>query len=125
MPAPEIDQRETETSAPLPIVAVPPARSSVPAPFVVPPRLHEPPGSRIGVEFAPTAIPPVATLVKLVGSIVTVSPLEISIAPLLVNVVGSINSVPPLEAAVIVPLLMKELPPIVSALSLAVWLIFP
>ena len=60
-----------------------------------------------------------------VESIVTVSPLEISIAPLLVNVVVSIVSMPPLEAAVIVPSLVKELPTMTRAPPLAVWLIFP
>ena len=62
---------------------------------------------------------------KLVGSIVTVSPLEISIAPLLVNVVVSIVSAPPLEPAVIVPLLVKELPVTVRVLSFPVWSIVP
>jgi hypothetical protein len=36
VPAPEIDQWESESFAPLSIVALPPARFSVPALFVVP-----------------------------------------------------------------------------------------
>ena len=51
-----------------------------------------------------------AVVVKVVGSMVTVSPLATSIAPLLVKVVGSIVSEPSLEAPVIVPLLVRELP---------------
>ena len=49
-------------------------------------------------------------LLKLVASMVTASPFEMARVPELVNVVGSIVSAPPLEAAVIVPLLVKELP---------------
>ena len=59
--------------------------------------------------------PPLASvidpvLLKLVASMVTTSPLEMARVPELVNVVGSMFSAPPLEAAVIVPLLVKELP---------------
>jgi hypothetical protein len=55
-------------------------------------------------------------LLKLVGSISTVSPLETARVPELVNVVVSIVSVPPLEAPVIVPLLVRALPLKVSRL---------
>ena len=64
-------------------------------------------------------------LLKLLASIVTASPLEMARVPELVNVVGSIVSAPPLEAAVIVPLLVKELPIMWRVLPLTVWLIFP
>ena len=49
-------------------------------------------------------------LLKLAGSMVTASPFGDGEIPELVNVVVSIVSAPPLEAAVIVPLLVKELP---------------
>ena len=49
-------------------------------------------------------------LLKFAASMVTASPLETARVPELVNVVGAIVSAPPLEAAVIVPLLVKELP---------------
>jgi hypothetical protein len=59
--------------------------------------------------------PPLASviepvLLKLVESISTASPLEMASLPELANVVGAIVCVPPLEAAVIAPLLVKELP---------------
>jgi hypothetical protein len=53
---------------------------------------------------------PIVPVFAVVESIVTVSPLEILIAPLSLNVVVSIVSAPPLEAAVIVASLVKELP---------------
>ena len=57
-------------------------------------------------------VPPVSVcagrLVKVVDSIVTVSPSETSRVPQLVNVVVSMISAPPLEAAVIVPLLVRD-----------------
>ena len=42
MPAPEIDQLETDIVAPLSMVALPPPKASVPAPLVVPLRLAVP-----------------------------------------------------------------------------------
>ena len=58
-------------------------------------------------------------LVKIVGSIVTVSPLETARVPELVNVGVSIVNAPPLEAPVIVPLFVRDFPKKVS------WLLVP
>ncbi len=65
------------------------------------------------VEPASTSyVPPMSVcagrLVKVVASIITVSPSETSRIPELVNVVVSMISAPPLEAAVIAPVLVRH-----------------
>ena len=56
---------------------------------------------------------------------VTASPFEMARLPELPTALGPRSKLPPLEAAVIVPLLVKELLSMTRLLSLAVWLIFP
>ena len=109
-----------DVTTPVPVPTVPSSRPwlvtdddvrlASPASMIEPRLVQELVGSMVSDEFVPMSMTLDAVVVKVVGSMVTVSPLATSIAPLLVNVVGSIVSEPSLEAPVIVPLLVRELP---------------
>ncbi len=85
-------------------------RLASPASMIEPRLVQELVGSMVSDEFVPMSMTLDAVVVKVVGSMATVSPLATSIVPLLVNVVGSIVSEAFARSAVIVPLLVRELP---------------